>query len=243
MTGLAPVTGCEIVALPWAAGVDGCRAGWFVVLVEIRSGNAGEPQHVICPSFKDTLRLLPRPRIIAVDVPMGLLTQRVPGGRNCDQGARELLGAPRASSVFTPPIRGALNATSYENARQHGMSKQTFAILPKIREVDALMTPELQETVREVHPEICFWALAGHPMEHSKRTPRGKNERLEGLAPEFPGLRDSLQSLRLPGVGQDDILDAYAAAWTAIRILNSQAKRIPEEPGTDEEGLRMEIWY
>jgi predicted RNase H-like nuclease len=38
------------------------------------------------------------------------------------------------------------------------MSHQAFGILPKIREVDQLMTPEVQETVREIHPELCSFA-------------------------------------------------------------------------------------
>jgi predicted RNase H-like nuclease len=38
------------------------------------------------------------------------------------------------------------------------VTKQTFAILQKIREVDALLQtrPELREVVREVHPEVAF---------------------------------------------------------------------------------------
>ena len=48
--------------------------------------------------------------------------------------------------------------------------------LPKIREVDSLLreSAKARRAVREVHPEICFWALAGgRPMRHSKKTERG----------------------------------------------------------------------
>ena len=31
-----------------------------------------------------------------------------------------------------------------------------------------LMTPELQARVFEVHPELCFWGFAGHPMQEKK---------------------------------------------------------------------------
>lgn len=41
----------------------------------------------------------------------------------------------------------------------------------------------------------------------------------------------------------DDILDAYAAAWTALRIAENGAKRIPEHSSIDAKGLRMEMWY
>lgn len=38
-------------------------------------------------------------------------------------------------------------------------SKQCFAILPKIREVDRFMTPERQRSVFEIHPELCFLGM------------------------------------------------------------------------------------
>lgn len=37
------------------------------------------------------------------------------------------------------------------------LSRQAFEIISKIREVDDLMTPELQTRVFEVHPELSFW--------------------------------------------------------------------------------------
>ena len=40
-----------------------------------------------------------------------------------------------------------------------------------------------------------------------------------------------------------DILDAHAACWTAQRIAEGQAARIPKHPAVDGNGLRMEMWY
>jgi predicted RNase H-like nuclease len=39
-------------------------------------------------------------------------------------------------------------------------------ILRKIREVDNLLINRefAKSRVRETHPEICFWAMAGHPI-------------------------------------------------------------------------------
>src|SRR3712207_8341005 len=34
-------------------------------------------------------------------------------------------------------------------------------------------------------------------------------------------------------VGSDDVLDAYAAAWTALRIAENAARRIPARPPID----------
>ncbi len=46
-----------------------------------------------------------------------------------------------------------------------------------------------------------------------------------------------------PQVGSDDVLDAYAAAWAALRIAENAARRIPPRPPIDAKGLRMEMWY
>jgi predicted RNase H-like nuclease len=145
--------------LSWIAGVDGCPAGWFVVLVELGKSTSQDEHHV-CASLREVLDLEPKPSIIAVDIPIGLLDEPREGGREVDKEARRLLGTPKRSSVFTPPTRPALVSATYEVAQSFGagMSHQAFGILPKIREVDQLMTPEVQETVREIHPELCSFA-------------------------------------------------------------------------------------
>jgi predicted RNase H-like nuclease len=217
--------------LPWIAGVDGCRAGWFVVLVGFGS-DAGREEHRIFTSFREVLDLGPKPTIIAVDIPIGLLEEPSAGGRECDREARRLLGTPRRSSVFTPPTRPALASATYEEAQSFGagMSHQAFGILPKIREVDQLMTPEVQETVREIHPELCFYGLTGNPMSHNKKSTEGKAERLEALQDHFSRIGRALGVFPHTQVGSDDVLDAYAAAWTALRIAENNAKRIPPRP-------------
>ena len=93
--------------------------------------------------------------IVAVDIPIGLNEGYEAGGRFCDRQARKCLRG-RASSVFPAPVRPVLAASSREEActlsrasAPHGkaISKQTFAILPKIREVDELLRrrPELRD--------------------------------------------------------------------------------------------------
>ena len=236
--------------MPWVAGVDGCRAGWVVVLVEAYAAATQIPDIRLCPRFDAVLTLEPAPIVVAVDIPIGLLDMPHPGGRTCDQQARRLLGR-RASSVFSPPSRHILAATRYEQVRAHGMSRQAFGILPKIREVDRLMTPVLQQLVYEAHPELAFRSLAGHPMQHNKKTPAGREERLRALA-GAPGM--SLQDLRhtlartqktfkRTQMAPDDLLDAYVLTWTAGRIASAQGSRVPASAPVDARGLRMEIWF
>jgi predicted RNase H-like nuclease len=183
--------------------------------------------------------------MIAVDIPIGLLEEPSVGGRECDKEARRLLGTPRRSSVFTPPTRAALASATYEEAQRFGagMSRQAFGILPKIREVDQLITPELQKTVREVHPEVCFYGLAGYPLRYKKKSTEGSAERLSAVQGRFSGIGRALSMFPRVQVASDDVLDAYAAAWTALGIIENAANRIPPHPPIDAKGLRMEMWY
>src|SRR5689334_1150579 len=98
--------------------------------------------------------------------------------------ARKFL-SPHGSRVFPAPCRASLAGRDYadccaRNAAVSGkrLTKQTHAILAKIREVDAIITPELQERVREAHPEVSFKVLAGRALEHSKKRIAGRDERL-----------------------------------------------------------------
>lgn len=236
--------------MSWVAGVDGCRAGWVVALVQQQP--RGVQKHYIrfCNRFAEVLTLAPRPAVMAIDIPIGLLEVQQPGGRECDRQARRLLGR-RASSIFTPPIRALLEATRYEQVRSSGVSIQAFGILPKIREVDRLMTLELQTSVYEAHPELAFRSLTGAPMQHNKKTPAGREERLRAFS-RVPGsslrgirqhIENTLKNYTRAQVVPDDVLDAYVLAWTALRIANKQASRLPPDPSVDLKGLRMEIWY
>ena len=191
----------------------------------------------------------PTPHILALDIPIGLPDK---GPRDCDLGARELLRPGRASSVFPAPIRPVLDATGYRDACDRRleaegkkMSRQAWAIVPKIREVDALLCqdPELRARVHEVHPEVSFYFLADkHPQQHSKKSKIGREERCALLEPMFgQRLRAALKELGKPACAEDDVLDAFAALWTAERIASGVSQTIPSAPPRDTFGLLMEI--
>ncbi len=231
------------------AGVDGCRSGWICVVREIGSGEI----HTTC--FDDIRALLttkPTAKIVAVDIPIGLLAK---GSRLCDIGARRVLGWPRRSSVFPAPIRPVLKATEWSDASAirkriegKGISKQVWAIVEKIREVDRALrsNPRWRKRVREVHPEVCFSAWSGMPMQYKKRSAQGRAERSKLVADYFGAVAFQKVRRNYPrkkDIADDDILDAFAALWTAERIASNNARTLPEEPPVDAFGLRMEIVY
>ena len=96
----------------------------------------------------------------------------------------------------------------------------------KIKQVDDVIAPLCQKWVYEVHPEVCFWALAGkRPMVHGKKTKAGVVERLALLRSVFPKIEHHLHN-RLANVGKDDLLDAAVAAWTATRLWKGEAHQV-----------------
>ena len=124
------------------------------------------------------------------------------------------------------------------------MSKQTFGIIPKIRQVDEVITPEYRSWIFEIHPEICFWALnENESMKHKKSTIAGRKERLELLRPHYRDLDWHLTELDRKKAAEHDLVDAVAAAWTAERIATGSASSISSVEESDSKGLRMEIVY
>ena len=240
------------------AGVDGCKAGWFVVIASVvKNGSRANAYDIfkikdflLSRTFADVLTKTTDCKLVCVDIPIGLSDGDKP--RQCDVQARKILGPGRASSIFPPPIRPCLSAKDQQTASEifvkHSgkkLNRQSFFILPKIREVDRAMTPKLQQHVREIHPELAFWALNGKkPAQHRKRQLAGRNERMRLLSPVFCGLEKFVAEAREPKqVAPDDILDALAAVWTAGQAVIGKAETLPKNPELDGKGLRMEILY
>jgi predicted RNase H-like nuclease len=241
---------------PYIAGADGCPGGWIVVRHPLNRPSAAS-WHLF-ETFEALLAATADHQAIAIDMPIGLPSVANSGGRLADRAARAVLGA-RQSSVFAVPARAAIACVDYRNAcavaLEHSdpprkVAKQTFNLFPKIRQVDALMTPALQNRVFECHPEVAFWAMNGkiELSEPKKRKsspyPRGLKLRRElliaqGFTPQF------LVGPDCPGriAATDDFLDACATAWTANRFANKIAERFPTKPLLDARSLRMEIVY
>lgn len=226
-------------------GVDGCRGGWFYFWINGRVFG-----HGLTESLADVVAER-RASVILVDIPIGLPS--APGSRDCDAEARKLLG-PRAASVFPAPCRAALAAETYEDAcdvneRYTGrrLSIQSWNIVPKIREVDALLQRRgrARLRLRESHPELCFAALNdGLPMRFAKKQRDGFEERLAVLTrhwrPAPRAAEAALAAFPRGQVARDDVLDALVLAYTAS-LPAGRRGTLPARPRRDEKGLRMEI--
>lgn len=220
------------------AGVDGCKAGWVVasrwadgpVAIDTRADFAA----ILAAGYD----------LIAIDIPIGL--PREP--RSCDREARRLLGPRRGSSIFPAPIREVLAARSYAEANEissrvgnRKISQQCWNIVPKIREVDCLLEPGLQERVFEVHPEVSFRAANyGKPILENKKTAAGQQVRRQILETQGVGP----QGLVKPGgVAPDDLHDALIALWSAQRLVTGVGQGVTDDQTRDARGLSVNIWY
>lgn len=233
-----------------AVGVDGCKIGWFYFRRDndaISFDVAIDLQHLVTS--------LPSNSRIFIDIPIGLLDH---GGvaRDCDIIARKALGSPRASSVFPAPAFPVLSAENFEDAKKRSfyaigkmLSRQAFAIVPKVREVNNYLAANRNSgvCVREVHPEICFWGLnERQAMKYPKKKPAGFEERLQVLSRFLPDIEaivnGPLNSYARSVVARDDILDALVALLVAS-TSDDKLKTMPPTPNMDSRGLPMEMVY
>lgn len=237
------------------AGVDGCKAGWAVTVASVTKVADSKrcayrlQRFLLAATFADVLSKATNCKLVCVDIPIGLSNGSKP--RECDVAARKLLGGRRASSVFPAPIRPCLCAKDYKTACdisfEHTgkkLSKQSFALLARIRQVDDLMAPQLQHRVREIHPEISFCALnRNKPLQQYKKTVPGQAQRHKLLQRIFTDMDSILAHIPPRGYVMDDAFDALVAAWTAGQAVMGKAATLPKNPDLDSKGLRMEILY
>jgi predicted RNase H-like nuclease len=227
-------------------GVDGCREGWIALR---ESGS--ELSVCIYRTWSELMAPIPPGALVCVDIPIGLPET---GARECDRTARQRLGSPRGSSVFPAPIRGVLgmDLDYRQTCARHrrldsgrGMSQQAYQLLPKIHQVDCYLRENAfrAHCVIEVHPEVSFamWN-GGTPMAFRKSKSEGRGERAQLIDFVWPQERERLWELvRAHECQRDDLNDAFAALWTARRVVAGTAVRMCSAPEVDATGLRMEI--
>lgn len=187
---------------------------------------------------------------VLVDIPIGLPWKECPA-RPCDVLAWQRL-RQRHVCVFAAPSRAACQAASKAEARERNLaelgkslSEQALGICAKVAEVDAL--PLSDTRAREIHPEVCFWAMNnGEPLNDAKTTRAGVQARLALLSQRLPQATGSLARVQAETtrsqVKADDVLDALAGYLTA-RADDTAPCALRGEPSHDLEGLPMEMLY
>ena len=225
-------------------GVDGCRSGWAAAVLD-----HGELRLKVYKSIADIEKAYPSFDAFLIDMAIGLRNNS--NQVRPDIAAREELG-PKASSVFPIPSREAVYADGEEKQKEanlrtlgKSLSKQSLAIIPKIRELDEFLNghPEYKGKILESHPEVDFARLNGSVVLSKKQGELGLSERIHILS-EYLDKRD-LQNMydkaKKLGCGHDDLIDAICLAVTGALHAHGQSETLPEQPEPDEKGLLMQL--
>lgn len=242
-------------------GLDGCREGWILA----RWVPGGALNLLRISDLAEAFPAGTPPLVSAIDIPIGLPDRVGAGGRGPDRAVRPLLGQ-RQSSVFSVPSRRAVETACDisipEEARYRAactaaletsdpprkISRQSFALFPKVLDVDRLLRARPGLPLTECHPKVSFWAMNGQkPLDLPKKvkgTPAapGLDLRIRLLAAEgVPVDQLTRERARALRAGLDDLVDACACAWTAARIARGAALVFPDPPERDRHGLPVAI--
>ena len=240
-------------------GVDGCSTGWVAVQFDddnYEDTNLYEDIQELWMAHGDAAEQ------ILIDVPIGL-RENSNKKRLCDDAARKKLSPKRHSSVFPVPVRAAVHEESYEDAKEMqekrtdgSLGVQSWGIADKIAELDTFLCetePDAVGTIREAHPEVCFWALNDESATEYSKTGQPAAafwERMEILeainSTIIDDVRDAATGL-YADVSNDDVIDAFALALTASPKTGS-LQTLPDEWPEDDTGdptdeLPMEMVY
>ncbi len=223
-------------------GADVCQGRWVgIVLTDHGFSSAHFEDEIATLVERATV---PGPLdAIALDIPIGLPSA---AARRSDREAALFIG-PRRSSVFTTPVRAALETDDFAEAvllnraaTGVGISKQAHGLRHKIREV-AAWRATVTIPVVEAHPEVCFRAMAGEPLAEPKKTWAGARRRHALLTEQGIVLGEMGEAGK---AAVDDVLDAAAAAWTAHRVARGAALWLPAEVTAPDPRRDVElIWY
>lgn len=240
--GPGPVLGPVLTVPAPVLGVDGCSGGWVGALL-VPAGPARVLTAETIGALVDLARESAAVEVVAIDIPIGLPDS---GVRTADVLARKALPG-KSSSVFTTLSREAWTARTRDEAEEinqrtsgRGVPPYTFALRDKLVQVDDWVRngrPGVR--VVEVHPELSFAEMTGAPLLSKKRLPEGAGDRRSALAAEGMAVPPYYAG---SGFAEDDLLDAFAAAWSAARVAAGTARSLPEEPERFSDGIPAAIW-
>lgn len=230
-----------------SVGIDGCKGKWLAVEL---SDNG------FCVRLFDNINYVSshykNADCIMIDMPIGLAESKA-DIRPDEELRKNLKG--KASSVFNTPCRQSVYETGYEKSSvtnneimSKKLSRQSFAIIPKIREIDIFLQThtEWKNRILESHPEYCFTLLNGNiPVFENKQTLEGSEKRLNILCRYFPQSHEVVDLFKrtYPTLSSktDDVIDALVLALIGAIGLDAGFTSIPEFPMHDTQGIKMQI--
>jgi len=231
------------------AGIDGCKYGWCLVLSEhgtLRFGGLYRTITELLEAHSDLDRVL-------IDMPMGLSSKN--RLRTIETTMRKEL-SKRASTVFGVPCRESLKASSYVEASTVNqqivgkkLSKQTYYISPKIREIDVFLAqnPIYKNILIESHPEICFKYLNHQIVWSKKSTPEGIEERLQILEQYDATIRtlfdEMVKNSKRKNLKRDDIVDAICLCLVNQLAGKQEMRFIEDKIEKDEKEIKIRIGF
>lgn len=229
-------------------GVDGFSNGWCCCSFN------GNMTIKIIPEIKNILDYDNYSKIL-IDIPIGLSSRKAE--RKIDNQLRTLLPSGRKSSVFNAPTRKSAYANTYDEAKKaeieqlgKSLSIQSWNITNKIKEVDQFLTTntQLNNIVRESHPELCFYYLNNmKPLLFSKRTVDGLNERMKILNHYHHQSQELLEGFfqknKKTGIKKDDIADSMVLCISAKNWIKNGKRTINNQPNKDEKGISFGIHF
>tara|TARA_B100001287_G_scaffold192119_1_gene162395 strand:- start:375 stop:1073 length:699 start_codon:yes stop_codon:yes gene_type:complete len=226
------------------AGIDGSKGGW--VCVSGYENNFRELKFEKLEKFHDIK--LKDFNLVLVDIPIGLDIDLKKGGRIVDKLARKEL-LTNKSSIFNAPSRLVLNAKNYEEANKinkskgMGLSKQSWNLVKKIKEVDEYIRNSNKTIIFESHPEIIFQIMKRDKVSSKKKNKEGIIERKNLLVKS--GFDKVFLERNLSAKDnfykQDDFIDACSLFWSANRAIANSEVKIPNDTVLDSEGIIMQI--
>lgn len=225
-------------------GVDGCRGGWIAAVL-----NKGKLEIEKFYKIEDMIKKYTHFNELLIDMPIGFASSA--DEIRPDAAARKMISS-RSPAIFSAPGRDSVYAVSEEEQIKKnkeslgkGLSRQTMAIIPKMRELDVFLqtNEEYKNVIKESHPEVCFARLNGSVVMSKKSKADGLEERLCILRQYLPGFGKNivLEKSKEFKCNKDDIIDAVCLAVTGRLSAVGKAESIPEEPLKDRTGLRMQM--
>jgi len=229
-------------------GIDACKGKWVAVRISDSGIDVGKFDTIgdICSRYPGCDSYL-------IDIPVGL-PENIEHLRP-DAAVRKTLGK-KGSTIFGVPCRQAVNAESYEAAKEFNievlgksLSCQSYGISKAIRQVDEFLAgnPSWKNRLLESHPEFCFLKLSGSETDlGDKKTQEGKTKRLELLEEYWPGAAVAAEKFLADVPGRkktDDVVDALCLAVMGREMAMNGMRTVPEKPMEDSRGILMQMVY